>query len=152
MDTDIILKKADLSDLPDILEMEHLCFGEDSFSKTQFIYLMKLAKGVFYVVRDGGKAIAYLSLLYHGGSHNLRVYSIAVHPDHRQKKLGQRLMDETIAYAGQCHASKITLEVRVSNTAAIRLYEKNGFVKAGIKPNYYHDGTDAYYMIHTTEE
>lgn len=145
--TDIILRKAALSDLPDILEMEQLCFGEDSFSKAQFIYLITHAKGAFYVVEDGGKGVAYLALLYHAGSHNLRIYSVAVHPGFRQKRLGQLLMEATIEYARFCHATKITLEVNVSNEAAIHLYEKNGFVKTGIRPNYYHDGSDAYYMI-----
>lgn len=145
---DITLRKADLSDLPDILEMEQRCFGEDSFSKAQFIYLITHAKGFFYILQDGGKGVAYLSLLYHAGNHNLRIYSVAVHPDFRQKRLGQRLMEATIAYARTCQATKITLEVNVSNTPAIRLYEKNGFIKTGIKPNYYHDGSDAFYMIH----
>lgn len=149
MCTEITLRKADLSDLPDILEMEQLCFEEDSFSKAQFVYLITQAKGAFYLLQDGDKGVAYLSLLYHGGSHNLRIYSVAVHPDFRQKRFGQRLMEATIAYARTCQATKITLEVNVSNTAAIRLYEKNGFIKTGIKPNYYHDGSDAFYMIHT---
>ncbi|MBS5639796.1 MAG: ribosomal-protein-alanine N-acetyltransferase, partial [Bacteroides sp.] len=38
------------------------------------------------------------------------------------------------------------LEVKVTNAAAIALYMKNGFIPAGIKPCYYHDGSDAIYM------
>lgn len=146
MSAGILLRKAALSDLSDILEMEQLCFGEDSFSKAQFIYLITRAKGAFYIVEDDGKGVAYLSLLYHSGSHNLRIYSVAVHPGFRQKRLGQLLMDATIEYARTCKATKITLEVNVSNAAAIHLYEKNGFVKTGIRPDYYHDGSDAYCM------
>ncbi|KAA3942111.1 ribosomal-protein-alanine N-acetyltransferase, partial [Bacteroides ovatus] len=56
------------------------------------------------------------------------------------------LMAQTIQTAGECKAAKITLEVKVTNTSAIGLYMKNGFIPTGIKPCYYHDGSDAIYM------
>ena len=55
-------------------------------------------------------------------------------------------MERTIETALDCRAVKITLEVKESNTPAIKLYMKNGFIPAGIKPCYYHDGSDAIYM------
>ena len=118
----IIVRKAQQADIPAILEIEWECFREDSFS------------------------IAYVSLLFHGGTRYLRIYSIAVHPDYRGRGLGQVLMDQTIQTAGECKAAKITLEVKVTNTSAIGLYMKNGFIPVGIKPCYYHDGSDAIYM------
>ena len=80
------------------------------------------------------------------GNSLFKIYSIAVHPDYRGRGLGQVLMDQTIQTAGECKAAKITLEVKVTNTSAIGLYMKNGFIPAGIKPCYYHDGSDAIYM------
>ena len=56
------------------------------------------------------------------------------------------LMERTIETALECKAAKITLEVKESNTPAIKLYMKNGFIPVGVKPNYYHDGSDAIYM------
>ena len=55
-------------------------------------------------------------------------------------------MERTIETALDCRAVKITLEVKESNTPAIKLYMKNGFIPVGVKPNYYHDGSDAIYM------
>lgn len=145
----MIIREAKSSDLTDILEIEVVSFGSDSFSKKQFIYLITKAKGAFYVVQDGEKVVAYISLSFHSGTRNLRIYSIAVHPDYRSKKLGQVLIDKAIEFARTREAKKITLEVKVSNTAAIRLYQKNGFEPISIKCNYYHDGSDAYYMQRT---
>ena len=136
METGLFVRKAQQSDIPAILEIEWECFREDSFSKEQFAYVMM----------EGDRVIAYVSLLFHGGTHYLRIYSIAVHPDFRGKGLGQALMDQTIRTANECKAAKITLEVKVTNAAAIALYMKNGFIPAGIKPCYYHDGSDAIYM------
>ena len=58
-------------------------------------------------------------------------------------------MEQTISTAHDCKAAKITLEVKVTNTPAIRLYMKNGFIPVGVKPAYYHDGSDAIYMQRT---
>ena len=151
----IIVRKAQQADIPAILEIEWECFREDSFSKEQFAYLISRSKGIFYVMMEADRVIAYVSLLFHGGTRYLRIYSIAVHPDYRGRELGQVLMDQTIQTAGECKAAKITLEVKVTNTSAIGLYMKNGFIPvgikplqfySGIKPCYYHDGSDAIYM------
>ena len=146
MEQTVHLRKANLRDIPAILEIEQECFREDSFSREQFAYLIGRSKGTFYVVVEQEQIIAYISLLLHAGTRYLRIYSIAVHPDFRGRKLGQLLMEQTIATAHDCKAAKITLEVKVTNTPAIRLYMKNGFIPAGIKPCYYHDGSDAIYM------
>ncbi|MEW6228666.1 MAG: GNAT family N-acetyltransferase, partial [Bacillota bacterium] len=51
------------------------------------------------------------------------------------------------SYAKSRGAKRITLEVRVSNLVAQKLYEKLGFVSVGIRPGYYHDnGEDAVIM------
>lgn len=146
MEQTVYLRKANLRDIPAILEIEQECFREDSFSREQFAYLIGRSKGIFYVVVEQEQIIAYISLLLHAGTRYLRIYSIAVHPDFRGKGLGQALMDQTIRTADECKAAKITLEVKVTNAAAIALYMKNGFIPAGIKPCYYHDGSDAIYM------
>ena len=149
MEQTVYLRKANLRDIPAILEIEQECFREDSFSREQFAYLIGRSKGIFYVVVEQEQIIAYISLLLHAGTRYLRIYSIAVHPDFRGKGLGQALMDQTIRTANECKAAKITLEVKVTNAAAIALYMKNGFIPAGIKPCYYHDGSNAIYMQRT---
>ena len=146
MEPTIHLRQAKVGDIPAILEIEQECFQEDSFSREQFVYLICRSKGTFYVVVEQERMIAYVSLLFHVGTRYLRIYSIAVHPDFRGKGLGQALMDQTIRTANECKAAKITLEVKVTNAAAIALYMKNGFIPAGIKPCYYHDGSNAIYM------
>ena len=146
----IIVRKAQQADIPAILEIEWECFREDSFSKEQFAYLISRSKGIFYVMMEADRVIAYVSLLFHGGTRYLRIYSIAVHPDFRGKKVGQLLIDQIAAIAQKQGLKRITLEVNVSNSPAIHLYEKNGFKCTSIKENYYHNGTSAYYMQRPT--
>ena len=57
-------------------------------------------------------------------------------------------MDKIISVANESKCENITLEVRVSNVAAISLYKKYGFIIANIRKSYYSDNhEDAYLMI-----
>lgn len=67
------------------------------------------------------------------------VTNIAIHPDHRGKKLGGGLMEAAIETAKAQGAVLMTLEARVSNTVAQNLYRKLGFKNGGIRKRYYTD-------------
>lgn len=75
------------------------------------------------------------------------IVTIAVKPDYRRRGLGELLLVSLIDLACQAQASSLYLEVRVSNTAAKRLYEKYGFVVSRLRKGYYSDtGEDAWEM------
>jgi ribosomal-protein-alanine N-acetyltransferase len=78
------------------------------------------------------------------------ITTFAVHPAWRRQRIGERLLLAFIDLAVDRHAREATLEVRLSNIAARRLYEKYGFRPVGLRPRYYSDdGEDALSM--TTE-
>jgi ribosomal-protein-alanine N-acetyltransferase len=78
------------------------------------------------------------------------VTTFAVHPRWRRRGVGERLLLGLIDIAVARQAREATLEVRLSNMPARRLYEKYGFRPVGIRPRYYSDnGEDA--LIMTTE-
>ena len=78
------------------------------------------------------------------------VTSFAVHPRWRRRGVGERLLLALIDIAVTRRAREATLEVRLSNMPARRLYEKYGFRPVGIRPRYYSDnGEDA--LIMTTD-
>lgn len=68
------------------------------------------------------------------------ILTLAVSPRFQRRGLGRQLI-EKIFPKGQ-----IFLEVSVSNTAAMALYEVCGFVRAGVRRGYYQDGSDAIVM------
>ena len=75
------------------------------------------------------------------------VVSIAVLEQHRGRGLGYALMAHAMkAMFEEYKCSETYLEVRVSNTPAISLYEKLGYKKVKIEKGYYLDGEDAYVM------
>lgn len=64
---------------------------------------------------------------------------IAVSPAYRGCGLGQRLMTALLTEAQSRSVEQIFLEVRLSNTPARKLYQKNGFVEIGVRKRYYRD-------------
>ena len=78
------------------------------------------------------------------------ITTFAVHPAWRRQRLGERLLLAALDIAVARGAREATLEVRLSNLAARRLYEKYGFRPVGLRPRYYSDNhEDA--LIMTTE-
>jgi ribosomal-protein-alanine N-acetyltransferase len=78
------------------------------------------------------------------------VTTFAVDPRWRRRGVGERLLLGLLDIAVARRAREATLEVRLSNMPARRLYEKYGFRPVGIRPRYYSDnGEDA--LIMTTE-
>jgi [ribosomal protein S18]-alanine N-acetyltransferase len=78
------------------------------------------------------------------------ITTFAVHPAWRRQRIGERLLVAFLDIAIGRRAREATLEVRLSNVAARRLYEKYGFRPVGVRPRYYSDdGEDA--LIMTTE-
>ena len=72
--------------------------------------------------------------------------NIAVRIDKRNQGIASQILKELINLSKKLNCSFITLEVNVTNSAAIKLYEKFGFKNLGIRKNYYHGNTDAYIM------
>jgi ribosomal-protein-alanine N-acetyltransferase len=75
------------------------------------------------------------------------ITTFAIHPDWRRQRIGERLLLEFVDVSIARYAREMTLEVRLSNLPARRLYEKFGFRPVGVRPRYYSDdGEDALIM------
>lgn len=69
----------------------------------------------------------------------LTLHNIAVDPDYQGRGMGNKLMQDLLDYAER-ERCVVFLEVRASNVAAIRLYERSGFDTVGRRANYYPSG------------
>jgi ribosomal-protein-alanine N-acetyltransferase len=93
----------------------------------------------------GGRIVGYAGMwLMVDEAH---ITTFAVDPEWRRRGIGDRLLIALLDEAAGRGAREATLEVRVSNVGARRLYEKFGFRPVGIRPRYYSDdGEDALVM------
>ena len=78
------------------------------------------------------------------------ITTFAVHPAWRRQRIGERLLLAFLDLAVHRGAHEATLEVRLSNLPARKLYEKYGFRPVGLRPRYYSDNQEDA-LIMTTE-
>jgi len=94
----------------------------------------------YAVAVDNGRVVAYGGMwLVLDEAH---VTNVAVHPAYRGRHIGRALMLELIRRAKARGATRMTLEVRPSNTVARSLYKSLGFVEKGIRKKYYQDNKE----------
>lgn len=127
------IAKATIKDAKVLAVLDQLCFAVP-WSEKSFCEELKNPLATYFVAKENGEIISY------GGIWNVsgegQITNIAVHPDMRKKGIASKILEELIKTAESCE--KIFLEVRVSNIAAISLYEKYGFKRCGVRKNFYH--------------
>jgi [ribosomal protein S18]-alanine N-acetyltransferase len=89
---------------------------------------------------DSGRLIAYLIVSRYVDAWH--IMNLAVHPGWRRAGVASRLLDELLDLTAGDRRRGYTLEVRVSNTAAIALYERFGFEASGVRRGYYTDNRE----------
>ena len=105
----------------------------------------QIGRGRSYLVAHvGRRLVGYGGLMIAPDS--AHITNIAVDPDRQRRGIGSRLLLALAREAQRLGAPALTLEVRVSNTAAQQLYRRFGFVPAGMRKRYYEGTEDAIVM------
>ncbi len=124
----------ELSDVKTVAAIEAAAFSEPWTEKALEGNLEK--KEYLYLVEEiQGEVVGYVGL--HMVLDEGEITTIAVREDVRDGGIGGRLLKEMKKAAYSRGIAVIFLEVRASNSRAIHLYEKEGFVKNGIRKNFY---------------
>ncbi len=71
------------------------------------------------------------------------ILNVGVHPDVLRRGIAETLLEQALAWARQNGVKQLTLEVAASNSPAVRLYQKAGFVQTGLRKNFYAGREDA---------
>jgi ribosomal-protein-alanine N-acetyltransferase len=91
----------------------------------------------YLVALDGRNVVGYAGLISYGDE--AHVTTIAVEPGYQRLKIGTRLLFELVSEARRLDAQAVSLEVRVTNWGAQRLYGRFGFRPVGVRKNYYQE-------------
>lgn len=130
--------KMDGEDARCIAELEKICFSAP-WSATALNDSAKNGTH-FFIAEANGNTAGYIGIdtvLDEG-----YITNVAVFPKYRKKGVASHLLSYTENFAKENKLSFITLEVRVSNSAAIKLYEKHGFKCEGQRKNFYINPTE----------
>lgn len=130
-------------DIMRIQEIENMSFDE-SYGIDMFRKLYEIGTG-FLVAEIDGLVVGYIIfwIKYEGEGH---IISIAVDKNHRNLKIGSKLLYQAILILSSCNIDKITLEVRENNKEAIELYKSFDFKIDRTVPNYYGNNQGAILM------
>ena len=134
-------------DVPEIAALEKRCFTLP-WSEKSFRDEMANKLAIYHVAKDNGACVGYAGFWNVSGEGD--VTNVAVLPEYRRRGVGSSLVAEMVKTAESLRLELLTLEVRKSNVAAQKLYEKFGFEILGERKRYYSDnGEDAYIMTKT---
>lgn len=142
----IRIRRADPTDLGAIDRIEQRSFTADRFPRRNLKRLLESPSALTLVAEKGGRAGGFAILLFRKGARVARLYSIAVDPVSRGAGVAGLLLSAAAKAARAEGADRLRLELRPSNTEAMRLYHRAGFTIFERKPGYYADGEDAVRM------
>ncbi len=123
------------SDLDGVLEIEGLCHTTP-WTSNSFEYEIRNKEALLRVAVVGGQVVGYICVrtildLTH-------LLNLSVLPEFRRHGIGSMLLNSVLLMLRELNSDcDLTLEVRESNIAAIKLYEKFGFVVSGRRRDYF---------------
>ena len=130
----MIIKRMTSEHVPQIAFLEKLCF-HDPWSESSIASELNNSLSLWLVAMEDDTVVGYV------GSQTVLCWTdmmnIAVHPDHRRKKIGEQLVLSLEEELRKQESTCLTLEVRASNEPAKSLYYKLGFLEVGRRKNYY---------------
>ncbi|CAM4392822.1 ribosomal protein S18-alanine N-acetyltransferase [Bacillus manliponensis] len=134
---EIKFRKMVQGDIAQIVAIEEASFPTP-WSAESFERELTMNEYAHYIVMETAEEIiGYCGLwIIIDESH---ITNVAILPQYRGQKLGEALLIEVMNQARELGASTMTLEVRVSNEVAKKLYRKQGFQNGGIRKRYYTD-------------
>jgi ribosomal-protein-alanine N-acetyltransferase len=132
------IRRLNYADLPQVIAIERRAFPTP-WSLAMFVLELSKPSGICLAATRGGRIVGYMicsryDTVWH-------VMNVAVHDGLRREGIATALLGSLFARADG-PGEQYTLEVRTSNAAAIRLYERFGFRSAGLRRAYYHDNKE----------
>lgn len=144
----MIIRDFILSDLNDVVKIEFEAF-DDPYPVGVLMQLYEAGAG-FLVAQVAQTIVGYIIFWIKEGKGHIIV--IAVDSKYQNMQVGSLLLEKACFIFKRNNINKVFLEVRKSNTNAIRFYKKNGFIKIDEEEDYYDDGESAIIMQYSNYE
>lgn len=143
-----LVRPLTLQHIEEVLRLNIRCFRNgENYTRSTFNFLLSEPRTLSYrAVTDSDEMIGFVFVMMNeeGSGH---LTTIGVAPEHRRRRIGERLLshiEDALRIRG---ISTIMLEVRVSNTSAQNLYSRNGYAIVQRLAKYYNNGEDGFLMM-----
>ena len=121
-------------DCPEVSRLQAQCFSTP-WSQKSLEETFRVKGYTNLIVKKEGRLLGYIGFL--AAMEEADITNVAVAPSCRRQGIGKALLDHLKERAAQQKISRIFLEVRASNKAAVALYEQAGFHRVTVRKNYY---------------
>ncbi len=139
-----VIRAARPTDVDSLMLIEADSFPTTAWRREQMVDELTRDTRRYLVADDDGRPVGYAGLFL--SPPDADVQTMAVAGSHRGQGIGTLLMQELLAVAWDEDCTRVFLEVRADNAAALALYTHFGFLRLGRRPRYYADGMDAITM------
>ncbi|MFQ9417843.1 MAG: tRNA (adenosine(37)-N6)-threonylcarbamoyltransferase complex dimerization subunit type 1 TsaB [Lachnospiraceae bacterium] len=142
------IREMQLDDLEQVMKIENENFSRP-WTETGFFTFLIRQDTLFLIAAEGEEILGYCGVVMVQDEGDIT--NVSVKKDRQNHGTGKLLVQELIRITNEMGVSRLFLEVRESNERAIHVYEKAGFVKNGLRKNYYEDPVEhAVLMMHET--
>ena len=128
------IEKMTREEIPRVAELERQIFSMP-WSEHGFYDTLDRENVIFLTAKEEGQVWGYCGIYL--AADEGEITNVAVAPERRRQGIAGKLVQTLMKEAGASGAKIFILEVRVSNTGAIGLYQKLGFTPCGIRRNFY---------------
>ena len=139
--SDITISPMTKDDVEAVVQIEAEAYGKHHWAKSSFYDEMSNNLAKYYVAKTpDGNLVGYA-----GTWHIIdegHITTIAVKKEYLRNHIGEYIIQKIISDCYKENIKYLTLEVRVSNDPAIKLYEKYGFRSLGTRKKYYQDNNE----------
>ena len=134
----VIERLRGAQDLAQVIEIEEASFYNPTTREWYETELQRPEVCFIYVLRTSADHVAAFCAFWLVAD-QAHINNLAVRPENRGRGLGVMLLKAIVSEAQRLGATSMALEVRASNLAARRLYEKAGFAQEAVRKNYYNN-------------
>lgn len=136
----VLLQRADMNDVEAMVEIERRVYhGYAPWSALAFTSELSRRHRLYLVAMDDNYIVGFAGCSFDWLRNEAHITNIAVTPGYQRLGIGSSLIQTLQKVASNNGMLRMSLEVRVENTTARRLYRQLGFVASTIKKAYYED-------------
>ncbi len=142
------IRPLTMDQLAEVLRLNIRCFRNgDNYTKHTFDYLLNEPRTLSYRMvtpRDEIVGFAFVMVNENNAAH---LTTIGVAPEHRRRRVAERLLEQVESALKAREVGTILLEVRVGNEPAQNLYRRCGYIVVQRITKYYSNGEDCFLMM-----
>ena len=141
----MIIRKAELADIPRLVELSSETHTASQWNAQQFLRLINASEKLCLVADEEDRAYGFA--IAGIAADEMEIENILVAESHRLRGWGRELLQRLLDHAREHAIKKVFLEVRESNLPAIMLYRSFGFRETGRRKDYYSNPTEDALML-----